>query len=258
MLKKLKRLFIRKPPNSKVNSKLASSKEIWKEIAKKKRSFASYHYIRGGGIEIGGLHQPLKVYHQAKVRYVDRLSTEEVQKFYFDVADKPKVTVDLVDDGERLVKVRDESCDFVIANHVLEHCRNPIGAIFHMLRVLKRDGVLYLAIPDKRFTFDKERNLTTFEHLKRDYEEGPEWSDRMHYEEWIRVVEGVQDSEKFQRRLERYLEKQINIHFHVWTQREILEIFLRLKQDYHFPIEIELVEKNGLEIVVVLRKTLVD
>ena len=256
MLQKIKQLFINK--NVQISNKKKSSDEIWKEIVKKKRFFASYHYIRGEGIEIGGLHQPLKVYHQAKVRYVDRLSTEEVQKFYSDVADKPKVTVDLVDDGERLGKVADESCDFVIANHVLEHCRNPIGAVFHMLRVLKQDGILYLAIPDKRFTFDKERNLTPFEHLKRDYEEGPEWSDRMHYEEWIQVVEGIRDAEKFQRKLGKYLEKQINIHFHVWTQRDILEMFLRLNHDYQFPLEIEFIGKNGLEVIVVLRKTVIN
>lgn len=256
MLQKIKRLFIDKKFQS--SQQKTSSEKNWQEIAKKKRFFASYHYIQGEGIEIGGLHQPLKVYRNAKVRYVDRLSTEEVHKFYSDVSDKPKVTVDLVDDGERLGKVADESCDFVIANHVLEHCRNPIGAIFHMLRVLKSEGILYLAIPDKRFTFDKERQITPFEHVKRDYEEGPEWSDGMHYEEWIRVVEGIQEPEKFQRKLRKYLEKQINIHFHVWTQRDILEMFLRLKQDLQFPIEIELINKNGLEIIVVLRKTIIN
>lgn len=256
MLRNIKRWFAGK--NSKTHSEKNSKDELWKEIAKKKRCFASYHYIRGEGIEIGGLHQPLKVYQNAKVRYVDRLNTEEVHKFYSDVADKPKVTVDLVDDGERLAKVADESCDFVIANHMIEHCRNPIGTIFHMLRVLKPEGVLYLAIPDKRFTFDKDRKITPFEHLKRDYEEGPEVSDRQHYEEWIRVVEGVNDPEKFQRKVGKYLEKQVNIHFHVWTQREILEMFLRMKQNYNFPIEIEFIGKNGLEVIVILRKTIIN
>ncbi|MEZ5404777.1 MAG: methyltransferase domain-containing protein [Verrucomicrobiia bacterium] len=256
MLRNIKRLFFGKNSNS--HYKKESKEEIWKEIAKKKRCFASYHYIRGEGIEIGGLHQPLKTYHGAKVCYVDRLSTKEVQQFYSDVVDQPKVTVDLVDDGERLAKVADESCDFVIANHVIEHCRNPIGAIFHMLRVLKPEGVLYLAIPDKRFTFDRDRKITPFEHLKRDYEEGPEVSDREHYEEWLRVIERVKDHEKLQRRIEKYIEKQVNIHFHVWTQCEILEMFLRMKQDYHFPIEMEFIEKNGLEIIVVVRKAAIS
>ncbi|MBX7158335.1 MAG: class I SAM-dependent methyltransferase [Verrucomicrobiae bacterium] len=256
MLRNIKRLFFGK--NSKTHQKKESKEEAWREIVKKKRYFASYHYIQGEGIEIGGLHQPLKVYHNAKVRYVDRLSTEEVHKFYSDVADKPKVTVDLVDDGERLAKVADESCDFVIANHMIEHCRNPIGAIFHMLRVLKLEGVLYLAIPDKRFTFDKDRKITPFEHLKRDYEVGPEVSDREHYEEWLRVIEQVKDPEKLQRRIGKYIEKKVNIHFHVWTQREILEMFLRMKQDYDFPIEIEFIGKSGLEVIMVLRKVAIS
>ena len=49
-----------------------------------------------------------------------------------------------------------------------------------MLRVLKSNGVLYLALPDKRFTFDQDRPVTPYEHLKRDYFESPGWSEESH------------------------------------------------------------------------------
>ena len=37
--------------------------------------------------------------------------------------------VDVVDDAQTLATFPDESVDFVIANHVLEHLEDPIGAL---------------------------------------------------------------------------------------------------------------------------------
>ena len=62
--------------------------------------------------------------------------------------------------------------DFVIANQVLEHFQNPLLALQNMLRVLKPGGVLYLSLPDKRFSFDVDRPVTTVEHVLRDYRRG--------------------------------------------------------------------------------------
>ena len=77
--------------------------------------------------------------------------------------------------GEKLDGLPDESCDFVIANHMLEHTRNPIGDNNRKdVRVLRPNGILYLALPDKRFTFDAGRAVTSYEHLKRDVFQSPE------------------------------------------------------------------------------------
>ena len=81
----------------------------------------------------------------------------------------------------------------MIANHLLEHTGDPISTIGNWLRVLRPGGVIYLGVPDKRFTFDIERELTSLEHMIRDYEEGPEISRRQHFEEWARHVERVAD-----------------------------------------------------------------
>ena len=101
--------------------------------------------------------------------------------------------VDIVDDGERLETIGDLTQDFVIANHFIEHSQNPIGAIENMLRVLKHGGILYLAVPDKRYTFDIDRPVTTIEHLLQDYEQGPQWSKRQHFEEWSRFIDKIVD-----------------------------------------------------------------
>jgi methyltransferase family protein len=50
--------------------------------------------------------------------------------------------------------------DACIASHVLEHMPNPIGFFESLNCLLTADGVVSLAIPDKRFCFDYFRPLT--------------------------------------------------------------------------------------------------
>ena len=125
-----------------------------------RRSVAD-HYLKGKGIEIGALHNPLNVPDTIRVQYVDRMSVADLKKHYPELSDLPLVEVDILDDGEELTRIPSASQDFVIANHFIEHCQNPIKTIQSMLRVLKPTGILYLGIPDKRYTFDVHRPLTT-------------------------------------------------------------------------------------------------
>ncbi|NET62712.1 MAG: class I SAM-dependent methyltransferase [Symploca sp. SIO2E6] len=97
----------------------------------------AWHYLSGKGIEIGALHSPLEVPPHAQVHYVDRLSVAELRKQYPELAEHELVEVDIIDDGETLPSMADASVDFVIANHMIEHCQDPIGTIEHHLRVLK-------------------------------------------------------------------------------------------------------------------------
>ena len=60
----------------------------------------------------------------------------------------------------------DGSQDFIIANHLLEHVADPIGALEEWYRLLRPDGILFLALPDKRVTFDKDRPRTTLDHVR--------------------------------------------------------------------------------------------
>src|SRR5262245_50309382 len=84
-------------------------------------------YLSGEGIEIGALHNPLPLPPSARVRYVDRMDLAELRKQYPELGSKKLVPVDIVDEGERLGRVPDASQQFVIANHFLEHCQDPIG-----------------------------------------------------------------------------------------------------------------------------------
>jgi predicted SAM-dependent methyltransferase len=159
---------------------------------------------------------------------------------------------DIIANGETLDCVADESQDFVIANHFLEHCEDPIGALKNFLRVVRRGGVIFVAIPDKRFTFDVRRDVTTFEHLLRDHLEGGERSRLGHFEDYHRVVLGITD----ERQIRRDMEEMGHTHYHVWTQVEMLELVVRLRKDLGLDFEVEAFQGNRAlgEGIIVLRK----
>src|SRR5207248_1694767 len=50
--------------------------------------------------------------------------------------------------------------DWIIGSHVLEHTTDLIGFLNDCDSLLKKDGVLSLAVPDKRYCFDRFRPLT--------------------------------------------------------------------------------------------------
>lgn len=225
------------------------------------RQTVADYYLRGSGIEVGALHNPLQVPAWVEVKYVDRMSVEDLKKHYPELSELNLVEVDILDDGEHLKTIPTESQDFVIANHFIEHCQDPIRAIENGLRVLKSGGILYLGVPDKRHTFDKDRPLTTLEHLLKDYHEGPAWSRKYHFLDYTKYAwlcyksedEG-QDDPRIEAEALRFMEMDYSIHFHVWTQAEILELLAALKKQLNFGFEVELFLKNQEEMILVLRK----
>ncbi|MGA7933626.1 MAG: methyltransferase domain-containing protein [Kovacikia sp.] len=218
-------------------------------------------YLAGSGIEIGALHNPLQVPASVKVRYVDRMSTADLRQHYPELANKNLVDVSILDDGEQLKSIEDATQDFVIAHQFLEHCQDPMRAISNMFRVLKTDGILYLSLPDKRYTFDVYRPTTDIEHLLKDYEEGPEWSREEHFREWVTFVNRgyshlneVKDKLSIETEMKRLMALNYSIHYHTWTPFEMIELILACKRKLNLAFEIELFLKNNDEAVVVLRK----
>ncbi len=218
------------------------------------REGVAARYLAGDGIEIGALHMPLPPPPGARVRYFDRMTEPDLRKHYPELDGLPLVHVDVVDNGEKLSTVADSSLDFVIANHFLEHSQNPLDAVSNMLRVLKDDGVLFLAIPDKRFTFDSRRPITEIEHLARDYRDGPGWSREPAFVEYVRFVDGIEDEAEAAARVERYMSIDYSIHYHVWTEFEMLELLVFLKKKIAISFDVELVFKHDFEIIMILRK----
>jgi len=220
-----------------------------------RESVASF-YIRGGmsGIEIGALDRPLWLPGSVRRLHVDRLSRVDLIKAYPEKAGSALVEPDIIDDGEKLGKIEHKSQDFVVANHFIEHCRNPIGAIGNMMRVLQPGGILFLTVPDKRFIFDADRQVTPFDHIFKDYQEGSEKSDMQHYAEWVALVEKKTGAEAEKRAAELFQTGE-SIHFHVWTQGALLDFIQNANISLKSIFEIVHFSTNGYESVVVLKKT---
>jgi SAM-dependent methyltransferase len=219
------------------------------------RRHLAKRYLRGDGLEVGALHLPLALPRGARARYVDRMGVEDLRAHYPELDVYELVTPDFIDDGEALTSVPSDSMDFVIVNHLIEHCQDPIGALLSHARVLREGGVLYLAAPDRRRTdFDREREETSLEHLVHDHEQGPEGSRAKHYEEWSRFAVKAPADEVLERAAT--LERQdYSIHFHTFTLTSFLALMLRARQAYGLSLEIVATETNNHEFIVIARKT---
>ena len=227
------------------------------------RSVLSKAFLFGKGIEIGALHNPLCVAEGVKVNYMDRLANSELREHYPELCEHDLVEVDIIDNGETLKKVVSGSQDFIIANHFIEHCEDPILALKNIFRALRTHGVLYMAVPDKRFTFDIDREETSISHLWADHLEGTQKSREAHFYEWAKFVERYnrtlpeEASNKIIKDRASYLErKNYSIHFHVWTSQTFFQ-FLRefqIQTGISFKVLFCGVFPSQLEAIFILRK----
>lgn len=218
------------------------------------REYLAIKYLIGSGIEIGALCSPLSVPYGVQVKYVDRLSVKDLRSQYPELKNSACVEVDIIDDGQTLTKVPSDSCDFVIANHFLEHCEDPISAIKTFLRVLKTGGVLYMAVPDKRYTFDAGRPVTALQHIVKDHEEGPALSRQQHLDEWRALVDNKFKDDPA-RSVEVLKDDSYSIHFHVWTYLELMELMAYLRDGLRLGLELREFVFTGRDGIFIIEKT---
>ena len=122
------------------------------------------------GLEIGPLTVPLvtkgELKDQGEIFYLDHMPTEELREKYADdpsVDVKKIVPVDFVcRDGNIVEATLGNTFDYVVASHVIEHTPNFLRFLANVHAILKPGGRCILVIPDKRFTFDVNRPVTTF------------------------------------------------------------------------------------------------
>jgi SAM-dependent methyltransferase len=219
-------------------------------------------YLQGDGIEIGALHRPLRLRGLpiTRIRYVDRWPAERLREHYPELSRHRFIPIDVIDDGETLATFPDSSLDFIIANHFIEHARNPIGTIRNWLAKLKPGGVIYMAVPDMRHSFDSERPLTSLGHLLQDdlSSEGERaGSDFAHFLEHSRLAYKMPDElvESHSRKL---LETGYSIHFHTFVPRTLMEMLRHAQEHLGLPLEIRAhadTPPGGTEFLFVLART---
>jgi predicted SAM-dependent methyltransferase len=210
-------------------------------------------YLRGSGLEIGALHAPVPLPTDARADYVDLHHASVLRARFSEARERYCVFPVIVDDGGSLASLEDGCCDFLVANHVLEHCENFLATLAAHLRVVKTGGYVMYAVPDKNHSFDRDRELTQFDHLLKDLREGPKGQRREHLLDYFTLV-GKLSGAALDAAVADYMENGRDIHFHTWT----LETFCQhLQQAIELGlITAEIVDfgQNGTEFLVVLGK----
>ncbi len=118
---------------------------------------------KGVGLELGPLTTPILTKDQANISYADHMSLAELKKKY---AHEPVelekiISPDFIINKPTLKQsVGNKKFDYVLASHVIEHIPDMVSWLKDIHSVLKPGGVLSLAIPDKRYTFDITRQAS--------------------------------------------------------------------------------------------------
>ncbi|HEY3756598.1 MAG TPA: class I SAM-dependent methyltransferase [Opitutaceae bacterium] len=183
-----------------------------------------YALLAGTGIEVGALHEPARLPSETDVTYVDALTTDDARRLFPEIGHleltPPDVVLDIDRDG--LNAFATGSLDFVVMSHVLEHLANPIRALTEVFRVLKPGGHAALAVPDKRFTFDRPRRITEFAHLWTDFLNEVEVNPDEHYADFVHAVNpAVRALSPEDARPHLQYARERHEHCHVWDSETI-------------------------------------
>lgn len=121
---------------------------------------------QGIGVEIGPSHSPLAAKRDGfNVHIIDHMDREGLILKYRDHG----VNLDAIEEVDFVWKGgsyadligKTNHYDWVLASHLIEHTTDFIGFLNDCAAIMKDDGVLSLAIPDKRFCFDHFRPITS-------------------------------------------------------------------------------------------------
>ena len=208
--------------------------------------------LRGkSGIEIGGPSQifrdSLPIY--SVINAIDNInhSNNTIWMNKLDKNYKNQYICDATDLG----MIPDESYDFLLSCHSLEHIANPLKAMGEWLRIMKHGAYLLIIVPDKRYTFDHLRPITSFDHLLEDYEKNMGEDDMTHLEETIRLHNAELDmlskdcnldwSNNFQTQ---------RMHHHVFNERllkQVAEFFdlKMMRMDWIYPYNIIMLARKS-------------
>lgn len=81
--------------------------------------------------------------------------------------------VDIAATADHMPEIKDDSLDYVLSSHVLEHLPNLIEGLAECNRKLKVGGIFFAIVPLRdALPSDAGRTITPFSHFVEDYEQG--------------------------------------------------------------------------------------
>lgn len=120
----------------------------------------------------------------------------------------------------------EQTFDFVLSEHTLEHIGNALRALYEWIRVLKLGGHLILFLPHHDRTNDCLRPRTPLAHLIQDYERNVPDDDTTHVDEWIENVTKAGGIPEHYRHIAKVdLARTGSIHHHTWIGEDMVEVF---------------------------------
>jgi SAM-dependent methyltransferase len=194
------------------------------------------------GLEIGG---PSRVFNRFKIlpvyKHAKRIDNvnfaiqtaweqnlHDGGRFYFNPRKPPGTQ--WIREANSLVGIANETYDFVLSSHCLEHIANPLSALREWRRVVKPAGYLLLIVPDSAKTFDHRRPVTKIEHLLDDQQLRTGEDDLSHLNEILELHDLKRDphagtAAQFRERALRNVENRC-LHHHVFDLNLLRDVLV--------------------------------
>lgn len=180
-----------------------------------------YSSLAGAGIEFGAACSPSPIPLGCCVKYADKfLDTEGCKTL---MKNKEMVTVDFYTDLSEMKGIKNNSLNFIIHNHVMEHSNNPILSMHNSYNKLKKGGRLMFIIPNKHRTFDKFRHLTSLRHIAKDYYRPNVFRDVFHVIDF-NLLTGNFNLKRVKNDLKKLRNGELDLHWHVYDEKSFLKL----------------------------------
>jgi SAM-dependent methyltransferase len=197
------------------------------DVVNAARAVLSNQFIKGNGVELGAGDRPYPLPEGATCYYGDVRDKDGLATYFKNDASPFDGNLD----AQSMAGIQDESLDFAISAHVIEHLFDPIGALRSQLRAVKPQGTVIVVVPEMTMTFDRLRTPTPLPHLIRDSEDGGQATKLDAYREHVRYVHPALPEnlppipeEDMESEAQKIMAAGMDIHVHAWRKPDFAEL----------------------------------
>jgi len=121
-------------------------------------------------LELGAFDQPTYKPGEARIEFMDYYDADALRKAARKAKNRnPETVIEVTHlcQSKRFADSIDERFDLIMAHHVIEHIPDVLTWLNQLEELLSDQGLIVLSIPDRRYTFDILRPVTTIVDLAR-------------------------------------------------------------------------------------------